>query len=308
MNIKLSHFALIILLSIANITSAATWWDTKNLQRLEDGCIEYSLQINNFMNRDNGDIFSGIVVMKYGKHYPYRTTVTKIPDKTIYIENSVVALKGTINGKDITNIPLYRDVEVRHVAHENNPKKKCFYSRKGTLQRYNYYDYFDKVVKKKNARFLKSCGCPIVFPIERERYETAENKTIWSMIDALNGDLGINLSYHSIKIDEKITSYLEPSILNGTYVINGEVHTVSLYEVKNYSRTVYMFPLKSVYENAAIFQDNLYYYYVYKEGDAYKIKRNSTFSSNFDEYIKPTAELINYAEIIAKTLGININH
>ena len=126
MNIKLSHFALIILLSIANITSAATWWDTKNLQRLEDGCIEYSLQINNFMNRDNGDIFSGIVVMKYGKHYPYRTTVTKIPDKTIYIENSVVALKGTINGKDITNIPLYRDVEVRHVAHENNPKKNVF--------------------------------------------------------------------------------------------------------------------------------------------------------------------------------------
>ena len=60
---KVLFMVFFFVVSIINSVFAATWWDAKNVQRLEDGCIEYSLQVNNYFDRKTGNEFSGIVVI-----------------------------------------------------------------------------------------------------------------------------------------------------------------------------------------------------------------------------------------------------
>ena len=220
---------LCMLLSIASVTSAATtWWDVKNVHRTEDGCIEYSVEVKDFMNSANGDVFSGIVVMKYGKHFPYNEPTI---DREPRVENSIVVLRGTINGKDITNIPLYEPCGIRHIAHRDNPKAKCYRYRKGRLEYFGRYHHviYDKVVKKKGVSVLQECGCPIVYIDEIRPFKNEENKPVWSMIDSLKYAYDIDMVSKTIVIDEKLSSYLEPNMFNGTYMLNGKVYNLDLY-------------------------------------------------------------------------------
>lgn len=309
MLVKIVYITLFILLSITSVTSAATWWDVKDVHRTEDGCIEYSLYINNYLNKDNGDVFTGVVVQRYGNFYPpVYNSITKRLEQICGSSavNKVIALKGTINGRDITNVPLYIDTVVKYVAHRDKKKCNLYYQFKGERKEV-LKDYY--VTKDKKGREITTsrCKCPVVSMVEKKPRMTEENRDVWEMMSNLNSAYnGVNLYYDTVKIDENITTYLEPNIFNGTYVVNGEVRVLDLHTVKNRVKKVVVRPLESVYENSAIFyifdtKNGNDSYKVYKENNVYKVRKD-------DLYVNPTDEIINYAEVIAKILGINLVH
>ena len=130
---KIVYTTLFILLSIVSVTSAATWWDAKNVHRTEDGCIEYSLYVNDYLNKDNGDVFTGVIIQKYGSFSPYKFSkyTNNINKSSGMVQNSVIALSGTINGNDISNIPIYVDEEIKYIDHRKDEKCKRYAICKG---------------------------------------------------------------------------------------------------------------------------------------------------------------------------------
>ena len=102
---------------------------------------------------------------------------------------------------------------------------------------------------------------------------------------------------------------------NGTYLVNGEVRVIDIHTLKTKTRTVKMYPLISVYENSAVFEidgadSGNGCYNIYKSDGIYKVQKYtiSVIHDNYKSYIKPTDELIDYAETVARILGINLNH
>lgn len=310
---KMFFIIFFIVLSMINSVFAETWWDAKDVKRTEDGCIEYSLYLKNFINKDNGDVFSGVVVQKYGKFNPYRYskyTNNICKSSTMREEHSVVSLKGTINGKNISNIALFTNMTIKYISHRDSEKCKNYVFHQGKKKEVTPRD---KIVKRKGIEVLDYCKCPVIEVVEPKPVLTAENRLVWEMMYALNiygSSQNINLLNETLKIDESCSSYLEPNMFNGTYVVNGEVRTLDLYKVKKRFKDVRMYPLRSVYEDSAIFtiyETGIRYkeYCVYKDGDVWKAQ-NKIYGDW--KYIEPTEELISYAMMISRILGININH
>lgn len=110
---------------------ATTWWDVESVKRV-DGNIEYSIPINKFVNSRNGDVFSGIVTLRYGLHTrsEYLYKYEKFSEVRNLLGKSIVALNGTINGRDISKIPLFERAEVKYVVHDDHCKYSYMYNKK----------------------------------------------------------------------------------------------------------------------------------------------------------------------------------
>ena len=176
---KALFMAFFLAISITNLVSAATWWDSTDVRRTEDGCIEYSLKVEEAINKNNGDIFSGVVVQKFGHFRPctYSSNTNKVSKSHFdHRQNKVVALKGIINGKNISNISLYKDVHVKYIAHRNDKRCKSNHIYNGEKTKVD--ERYHPIVKKNGVEIAKICKCPIEIVVEREPVLTAENKLI----------------------------------------------------------------------------------------------------------------------------------
>ena len=151
--------ALLVFAFSSTVLAGANWWDAKDVKKNSDGTVEYSFQLDNFMNKNNGDIFNGLVVSKYGRQnkFNYSKTSKSIYTMKDYLGKSIVALKGTINGKDVSNIPLTQPVDVKYIAHNEKCKHAIITdNKKSELGKY------DRITKKKGVEVSANCGCPII--------------------------------------------------------------------------------------------------------------------------------------------------
>ena len=309
--------ALLVFAFSSTVLASANWWDAKDVKKNSDGTVEYSFQMDNFMNKNNGDIFNGLVVSKYGRQnkFNYSKTSKSIYTMKDYLGKSIVALKGTINGKDISNIPLTQPVDVKYIAHNEKCKNAIITdNKKSELGKY------DRITKKKGVEVSANCGCPIITQKEDQAVVTPENESVWNMMDSLSYDSKLYVS--QIKLSEIQQEYWRPNMFNGTYMFNGREYTLDLYEKLTAITSVSIYPLESIYDNSAIFEifksktGSLRKYKVYKEGNIYKVQEyygtvdKLINPGKYDtiNHIPPTEELVEYAEATSRLLGITIIH
>lgn len=301
----------IVMMVYPSISLATTWWDVKNVHRV-DGNLEYSIPITKYMNPKTGDVFSGYVVMKYGRfvkqeYSSYNDSIYETNRDKKQVVNSAVGLNGTINGQDVTHIPLFEKVNLKYINHRN----KCKYSYRGQQELLD--EFFKKDIKIKQGMEFAYCGCPIVVNTESRAIVSPENVIVWKMISNLRSQ---DLHIPHLKLEEIKKEYWEPNVFNGTYILNGEEVNVDLYKLEAQYKNVNICPLESVYDNSAIFEiynSNIKRYRVFKENGIYKVQYTpfdffDNYLKNFVSYVEPTEELISYAEATSKILGIDINH
>ena len=317
---KLKSFilsALLVLAFSSTVLASASWWDAKDVKKNSDGTVEYSIQLNNFMNKNNGDVFNGLAVSKFGKYnrFYYYKGAKEISIWKDSFGSSVVALKGTINGKDISKIPLTQATDVKYIAHN----EKCEYATI-TENKKKELGTYDRIKKKKGIEIAANCGCPIITQKEERPVLTPENEPIWNMLNVMTNDSQLYVS--RIKLSEIKEEYWSPNMFNGTYMFNGREYTLDLYRKSTDITTVSIYPVESIYDNSAIFEiyrskaGSFRQYKVYKEGSTYKVQECSGSvnkllnPSKYDtiHHIPPTEELVEHAEAISRLLGISIKH